>query len=50
MIDESAQLDSELKGTLRDGREQFVETGRPVEHFRRVRLDTGRALLASETG
>ena len=50
VINESAQLDTEKKATLRDGREQVMETGRPVEHYRRVSLDTARALLASEPG
>ena len=50
VINESAQLDSEKKATLRDGREQVMETGRPVEHYRRVSLDIARALLASEPG
>lgn len=48
VIDESTELDPEKKATLRQGREQVMMTGRPVEHYRRVRLDTARALLASE--
>ena len=50
VIDESAQLDGEQKAALRDGREQVMETGRPVERYRRVSLDSARALLASEPG
>ena len=49
VINESARLDKEKKAALRDGRDQVTETGRPVEHYRRVSLDTARALLASET-
>jgi len=50
VIDESAELDTEQKVTLRDGRAQVLATGRPVEHYRRVSLDTARALLAFEPG
>jgi hypothetical protein len=49
VIDKSAQIDGENKARLLDGRAQVMETGRPVEHYRRVTLDTARALLASET-
>lgn len=48
VIDESTQLDNEQKSTLRDGRHQVTETGRPIEHYRRVSLDTARAMLAPE--
>jgi hypothetical protein len=50
VINESAQLDREKKAMLRDGREQVMEAGSPVEHYRCVSLDTARALLASEPG
>jgi hypothetical protein len=50
VINDSAQLDTETKATLRDGREQVMQTGRPIEHYRRVSLDTARALLAAEPG
>ena len=50
VIDESAQLDSETKATIRDARDRIMETGRPVEQYRRVSLDTARALLTSENG
>ena len=50
VIDESAQLDNEMRATLRAGRELVVERGRPVEHYRRVSLDTARRLLASVSG
>ena len=48
VISESVELDTERKATLRDERTRIMETGRPVEHYRRVSLDTARALLASE--
>ena len=50
VIDQSAELDPEQKATLRDGRAQVMQTGRPVEHYRRVSLDTARGLLAAEPG
>lgn len=50
VINESAHLDSETKATLRAGREQVVETGRPLEHYRRISLDSARALLAVGAG
>lgn len=45
VIDESAQLDAETKAMLRTERERRMDSGRPVEHYRRVSLDTARALL-----
>jgi hypothetical protein len=50
VIDASAELDPEQKAALRDGRAQVMQNGRPVEHYRRVSLDTARALLASDPG
>jgi hypothetical protein len=50
VIDQSAQLDTATKAALRDGREQVMASGRPAEHYRRVSLDTARALLASDPG
>ncbi len=50
VIDQSAELDTEQKAALRDGRAQVMDTGRPVEHYRRVNLDTARTLLASDPG
>ena len=50
VINESAQFDSERKAELRDGRERLMEAGRPVEHYRRVSLDTARALMTLESG
>ncbi|MCC6704888.1 MAG: hypothetical protein IT334_08405 [Thermomicrobiales bacterium] len=49
VIEKSAQIDPENKARLLEGREQVMETGRPIEHYRRVSLDTARALLATET-
>lgn len=50
VINDSAHVDSETKATLRARREQVMEHGRPVEHYRRVSLDTARSLLASGPG
>lgn len=50
VINESAQIDPVMRAVLRAEREHVVEDGRPVEHYRRVSLDTARALLASVPG
>lgn len=49
VIDKSAQIDAEHRARIRDEREQVMESGRPVEHYRRVSLDAARALLVAET-
>lgn len=50
VIDESAQLDAATKAMLRTARERMVDSGRPVEHYRHVSLDTARALLTPVAG
>lgn len=50
VIDGSAELDPGQQATLRDRRAQVMTSGRPVEHYRRVSLDTARVLLAAAPG
>ncbi len=47
VMNASTELDPELKAALREGRAQVTENGRPIEHYRRVSLDTARARLVS---
>jgi hypothetical protein len=49
VINDSAQIDAETKATLREVRAQVMENDWPVEHYRRISLETARGLLASDT-